>query len=644
MEINVENNSFIIKNLQESKLILENNHSKKVFSREEDEFVIKYKDLEELLKVKNFPLTFKNENGEDLILSDDIFKFESTVIKHNKSMYYIYVTKENKLSVIYNKKPSILNFYHNDGCIKEAKVENNTLIIQINYHCSIYKPISIEGKIKVRNKETEIKTIGQIVDISKNNHIYNVTANLIFKLDELNELFMGRIPDYIYNSDIYDISFNYKIEEMQISKYYTRLKFPLENKYNINDENWLTYDKEFMLLCRPYPTTYGNLSMRLIPVPKDTYNDFISQNYIKLNDNGKKNIVCMEYPEKAQENGLIYFKWLVQHLSQKFNIYYLISSRSNDLDNLKGYEEHIIYYKSRKNIAIVNSVDVICHSHSANYLLPFQTNKAEKIINQKNRVFLQHGIIGSKDVSTLYGRNGEDKVADLFVVSSEREKELVHQDYGFERNEIILTGLPRFDDVIKERKNIIKKLKNQKKILIMPTWRTGLNIYSDERFMGTNYYKEFQQLINNPELQRLVEEKGYKISFYLHRNFQVFSHLFSSEFVEVLTDQDHDVKDLLAKYQVLITDYSSVGLDFALMHKKVVYFRPETIVNDDFMSESTKLLPGEVMTNQQDLIKELLITKMSKKYKNNLDHLYKYADRKACKRISDAMINYFNLN
>lgn len=644
MEINVENNSFIIKNLQESKLILENNNSKKVFSREEDEFVIKYKDLEELLKVKNFPLTFKNENSEDLILSNDIFKFEGTVIKHNKSMYYIYVTKENKLCVIYNKKPSILNFYHNDGCIKEAKVKNNTLIIQINYHCSIYKPISIEGKIKVRNKETEIKTIGQIVDISKNNHIYNVTANLIFKLNELKELFMGRIPDYIYNSDIYDICFNYQIEEMQISKYYTRLKFPLENKYNVNDENWLTYDKEFMLLCRPYPTTYGNLSMRLIPIPKDTYNDFISQNYIKLNDNGKKNIVCMEYPEKAQENGLIYFKWLVKHLSRKFNIYYLISSRSNDLDNLKGYEEHIIYYKSRKNIAIVNSVDVICHSHSANYLLPFQTNKAEKIINQKNRVFLQHGIIGSKDVSKLYGRNGEDKVADLFVVSSEREKELVHQDYGFERNEIILTGLPRFDDVIKERKNIIKKLKNRKKILIMPTWRTGLNIYSDERFMGTNYYKEFQQLINNPELQRLVEEKGYKISLYLHRNFQVFSHLFSSEFVEVLTDQNHDVKDLLAEYQVLITDYSSVGLDFALMHKKVVYFRPETIVNDDFMSESTKLLPGEVMTNQQDLIKELLITKMSKKYKNNLDHLYKYSDRKACKRITDVMINYFNLN
>ncbi|MCE5090484.1 CDP-glycerol glycerophosphotransferase family protein [Staphylococcus devriesei] len=111
----------------------------------------------------------------------------------------------------------------------------------------------------------------------------------------------------------------------------------------------------------------------------------------------------------------------------------------------------------------------------------------------------------------------------------------------------------------------------------MPTWRTGLNIYSDERFMGTNYYNEFQQVINNPELQRLVEEKGYKISFYLHRNFQVFSHLFSSEFVEVLTDQNHNVKDLLAEYQVLITDYSSVGLDFTLMHKKVVYFRPELL-------------------------------------------------------------------
>ncbi|SUM04219.1 Uncharacterised protein [Staphylococcus devriesei] len=50
------------------------------------------------------------------------------------------------------------------------------------------------------------------------------------------------------------------------------------------------------------------------------------------------------------------------------------------------------------------------------------------------------------------------------------------------------------------------------------------------------------------------------------------------------------------------------------------------------------------MTTQKEFIVELRITKMSKKYKNNLAHLYKYSDRKACKRITDAMINYFSLN
>lgn len=93
----------------------------------------------------------------------------------------------------------------------------------------------------------------------------------------------------------------------------------------------------------------------------------------------------------------------------------------------------------------------------------------------------------------------------------------------------------------------------------------------------------------------------------------------------------------------MVTDYSSVGLDFALMHKKVVYFRPENILGDDFISESADLLPGDVVNNQQELISQFHNTTMPKKYKSNLDKLYKYADRKACARITKNMISYFKL-
>lgn len=545
--------------------------------------------------------------------------------------------------MIYNKRPALLNFYNKNGVLEDVNVVNNQLIMKMSFECYNYKPTYIEGKIKVRNKDIEIIVNGKIIDINQNMNTFKVTAQLEIKLEELEYLFLGDVPFYKYNSDIYDISINYQIDEMLISKYYARLKFSQQNKYLINDENWLEFSDTFMLLCRPYPTIYGNLSMRLIPVPKDTYQYYISGSVMQR-DNNKESIVCLEYPEKAQENGLIFFKWLVKKYGKKLNIYYLISSASNDLENLKGYENHIIYYKSKENLAIAYNASVICHSHSAGYVLPFATNKTEQMINQKNRVFLQHGIIGSKDVSSIYGRKPNDKIADLFVVSSNRERELVHKDYGFENNEIILTGLPRFDEVIKTRKDKYKKFKNKNKILIMPTWRTGMHTFSDEKFMESNYYKEFQTLINNPKIYKLIEEKGYKVSLYLHRNFQVFNKLFSSEYIEILSERDHDVKDLLAEYQVLITDYSSVGLDFALMHKKVLYYRPKEILGDDFVEETTDLLPGKVITTQDELMSELINTSMYKEHKNNLDKIYKYSDKKACKRIAEEMLSYFNLN
>lgn len=643
MEIKVENKCFVIENLKESQIKLSNNGINKSFDSVNGKIVIKFEDLQELLKEKNQPLFFKSQHDEDIIVNNEIHKFGHTSIKKKKATYYIYITKENKIAVIYNKRPALLNFYNKNGVLEDVNVVNNQLIMKMSFECYNYKPTYIEGKIKVRNRDIEIIVNGKIIDINQNMNTFKVTAQLEIKLEELEYLFMGDVPFYKYNSDIYDISINYQIDEMLISKYYARLKFSQQNKYLINDENWLEFSDTFMLLCRPYPTIYGNLSMRLIPVPKDTYQYYISGSVMQR-DNNKESIVCLEYPEKAQENGLIFFKWLVKKYGKKLNIYYLISSASNDLENLKGYENHIIYYKSKENLAIAYNASVICHSHSAGYVLPFATNKTEQMINQKNRVFLQHGIIGSKDVSSIYGRKPNDKIADLFVVSSNRERELVHKDYGFENNEIILTGLPRFDEVIKTRKDKYKKFKNKNKILIMPTWRTGMHTFSDEKFMESNYYKEFQTLINNPKIYKLIEEKGYKVSLYLHRNFQVFNKLFSSEYIEILSERDHDVKDLLAEYQVLITDYSSVGLDFALMHKKVLYYRPKEILGDDFVEETTDLLPGKVITTQDELMSELINTSMYKEHKNNLDKIYKYSDKKACKRIAEEMLSYFNLN
>ncbi|WP_340578892.1 CDP-glycerol glycerophosphotransferase family protein, partial [Staphylococcus aureus] len=170
----------------------------------------------------------------------------------------------------------------------------------------------------------------------------------------------------------------------------------------------------------------------------------------------------------------------------------------------------------------------------------------------------------------MYGRKPNERFTDLFVVSSKREKDIITSDYGFKSNEVILTGLSRFDSLIKERKNNKLKVKKKKKVLIMPTWRPGLDNLTDEEFKQTEYYKAFFSLINNRFIKDLANKNNIEFNIFMHRNFQKYNHLFNSNFVKILSDNDYNIKDLLYDSSLLITDYSSVALDFAIMRRKVI--------------------------------------------------------------------------
>src|SRR5699024_10305444 len=142
-------------------------------------------------------------------------------------------------------------------------------------------------------------------------------------------------------------------------------------------------------------------------------------------ENNKKTIVCLEYPEKAQENGFLFFKYLVSKYKRKYNIYYLVSKESPDLRNLEPYKEHIVDYKTVENFQVIQQADVICHSHVSNDALPFVSTKTETFLQRKHRIFLRHGIIGSKNLANLYVNDENRKVAHKLIVSSDREKNLI---------------------------------------------------------------------------------------------------------------------------------------------------------------------------------------------------------------------------
>lgn len=177
----------------------------------------------------------------------------------------------------------------------------------------------------------------------------------------------------------------------------------------------------------------------------------------------------------------------------------------------------------------------------------------------------------------------------------------------------------------------------------MPTWRKELTQYTETQFKESEFFKAYNSVLNNKIIASLVMDDDYKITFYLHRNLQKFSHLFNTEYASVISEGAKNVNTLLKENELLITDYSSVGFDFALMHKKVIYYRPSSLISEEMTEEKQSLLPGDIIKKETDLFKEIQCLRMKDKYKEDMKALYKYEDIHACERIVEEMIKRFNI-
>lgn len=643
MRITSDLQNIKIEGLQENELFIQLDEEYLPLYKNQGTFSISLKELLNFCQIENVTLPIVNEKGEPIDVnqfSGNIVFDKNTYLDYEDGRYFIYIDNNDLLTIVFNTRPSIFNIYNKDCEIININKDNR--IFSLQFTCKYFKPVLVKAYIKVRNQKVMVSLKASSFKVIKNEkNMFKVIVNFKIEPNVIERLITKMQDISNYNVEAYDLHFSYEIQEMPLSTYPPRIKSSHAEIFEKTDEVWGEFNNK-MCLLKLYATAHGNLSGRIFLVPKLTYAYYraMKTNELKSKNNDKPIIIFVEYPEKAQDNGVIFFKYLVDNYSDKFNIYYLLTDNSADIKNIRGYEQNIIQYQSLIHLKLFEKADVIVHSHTPNYVLPFLTNFLENQVKTKYKLFLQHGVIGSRNVSDIYGRKDNNEFTNLFVVSSEREKNEVIEKYNYTEQNTILTGLPRFDNIIKNRKTS-KLTKNH--ILIMPTWRKGLDQYTDEQFKNTYFFKAYNQLLQNEMLVNFVTENNIKVSFYLHRNFQKFSHLFCDKYVKVLYEGQYSVSSLLKDNDLLITDYSSVGFDFALMHKKVIYYRPSALVSDEMLEENKSLLPGDIVENEKDLIEELHYFEMKKRYKEHMKDIYIYEDTKACQRIAKKMIKTFNL-
>lgn len=109
----------------------------------------------------------------------------------------------------------------------------------------------------------------------------------------------------------------------------------------------------------------------------------------------------------------------------------------------------------------------------------------------------------------------------------------------------------------------------------MPTWRMYIRneiSASDheleaQKFMETDYYRYWDALLKDERLIRYIEENDLQIIFYPHREMHRFLKYFHVDHpkITVASWPEYDVQTLLKESAVLVTDFSSVAMDFAYM-------------------------------------------------------------------------------
>ena len=364
--------------------------------------------------------------------------------------------------------------------------------------------------------------------------------------------------------------------------------------------------------------------------------------------------IIREKKDEARDNGYYFFSYL-REKHPEINAYYIISMNSPDLDKVLQYGniikansfQHCVYYLAAKYSISSQQFGAFPFSFRSKELLYIG-----KLCNTEQKVvFLQHGIIQNFLSSGLCYDNCN---IDFFICSAPKEYQYIKDVYKYPEHAIGCVGLARFD-------NLYKNDDSDKVVLIMPTWRKWLacsmlnNIPTHaekEKFLKSNFYKEFTAVLEDKELLEYLKNKKYKIVFYLHYKFQGFCKLFfcyNNDVVTIASKEKFDVQQLLKSSKVLVTDYSSVYFDFAYMNKPTVYFQfDKTEFEKGHYSEGYFSYENDGFgpcCKTKEEFKELLINiiendcKQPEKYEQRVKDFFCFHDNKNCERTFLAIKN-----
>lgn len=234
---------------------------------------------------------------------------------------------------------------------------------------------------------------------------------------------------------------------------------------------------------------------------------------------------------------------------------------------------------------------------------------------------------------------------DLFISTSEFYSNKVFRpafrmknilEFGYPRNDILLNRDKKFSNEvlintdISALESVIKfKENNYKLVLYAPTYRESNNFRSDMKV------SELTSLI------KFGNENNIKFVFKSHPD-HLNRFVFENDSV-INYKNDMDIYPFLSQFDLLITDYSSIYMDFLFLNKPIIFypydFENYIKNNRSIQFDYEWITPGIKCYNEKELIDSVcqILIKNTDTYKNKREEIlniaFSYKDNKSSKRV-----------
>jgi len=286
--------------------------------------------------------------------------------------------------------------------------------------------------------------------------------------------------------------------------------------------------------------------------------------------------LLLDRDTEAHDNAEHLYRYLRKE-HPEINTWFVLQRNSPDWDRLAAQGFRLIRYGSWQHIVALTQCRELISSQIDHYIV-----SPPMVWWLRRRpwrfTWLQHGVI-NYDLSSWINT----KPISFMVTSSPAEYAAIAGEgtkYVWTPNEVLLSGQPRHDALLAKAAAVPPNQRNL--IVLMPTWRKDLvsggiglsnKRESTSTFWESPFVQNWTQLATNPQLQQFAAANNLEIAIMPHPALGKILQSRPLPGVRFLNYVDDDVQDVLAHAAVVITDFSSIVFEAALIDRPVIYYQ-----------------------------------------------------------------------